>query len=1716
MCRWVGRWWESVLVVVFVVCVVHAAMIQKRRKTALVEGDILIGALFSVHHQPKQKSAFTLTCGEIREQYGIQRVEAAFMTIDKINNDSQLLPNITLGVEIRDSCWYSSIALEQSIEFIRDSLASPIGSTNSTQRPDACKSTTTSKRLVGVVGPGSSDVTIQVQNLLQLFGIPQVGYSATSRDLSDKSRFSYFMRVVPSDYYQAQVMVDIVRHYNWTYVSAVHTDGNYGQSGMTAFRELAESNNICIAKEDSVLSNAEDEAFDMVIEQLREDQRANVVVCFCEGMTVRNLLLAAQRNNVTSRFLFIGSDGWADRSDVVAGLEEAAVGGLSIKINSSYVAEFDDHYFQLHPETNDRNPWFREFWQNRFNCSLPGQEEIVSLPRCSGEESLRKGYKQDTKMAFVMKAIYTMAWGLHNMQRDLCPGTQGLCDAMLPINGSLYREYLMNVTFTYMNESVTFDLRGDPPGRYDIMNYQRLENGSFDYIPIGTWDNGTLVVHEELVIFNSTDGLPPTSVCSEPCSYNEFKSFVGTGDDTQRCCWICTACDPEEYLKNETACEKCQPGYWPNLNKTGCDAIPVKHIMWGDTESIVALSLASLGFMATCFSMVVFFKYNHTPVVKASTRELSYIIFVGMMVSYCATLPLLARPSTLSCAVSRVMPGLSFAMIYAALVTKTNRIARILAGNKKIMMRKPRFMSATAQVIITCILISIEVGIITTMLILDPADVKHIYPRPEEVKLVCNTSPRGIIAPMGWDFFLIAMCTVYAIKTRNLPENFNEAKFIGFSMYTTCVIWMAWVPIYFGSDHKIICMSMCTSLSALVTLVLLFFPKLYIILFRPEKNDRSAFKTATTVRCHIGSSSKASLSRPSDPSPSAAIESMYVGSAMLGFGQPQLSLMQRIRSSLGMPFIPPLGILPRDPNPRSLLRREISVWSDASGSVGTAGGTNSNTRDMMLRRAYGSQLDLTGGDGLWTREERSCQTTDDLLDPLIPRLRRRVARAVRENEIDVCEGREFFSITHNWMNSQAEAARTAMLGNDSQRSSEADDRPTTIIREDLVLEDRESRIKEPMTTLMENGVDNETECSYLIKQSGSLQEIAESSVYEKRHGIKFPISAKYMTEKNKIQIPDQVEREIRFEDCGQSVPAEEGCNHKCFPLNSVQDNSISGECNSSPEKLPTCVENQSECSVHKQTCTDSQFVNFIGYGSVMSSSKDVSWAKQCPVSCDSSIIFKNKIVPFNQSTQTEISHDKHGWVSNADGRNLAVAANENIGKMDLYHRKRKVGVSARVSDVRGILKSVRLSPAERETRVSFSSQFSPQGVTADDEPLSPTLLDEDAEARSEAAVKEVPRQALAYDNICGHKQSTSEETSFSILEEALSAESDIEASDHCELKTIIIRLGSDEADVNIPSMTKSEVNGNVINWRPTLGKNHKLLPYSSANFSYDNPSVNTDTEVLYNVEDVRGVTMSGVSSGSNFNVHEGQEDPSKKYARENELVILDLLHSTFPQKYYSTQGSQSHCASTTLQNSNIDLPTSSNTPEDSGSLSVKCLTITPPELYRNTPPKHIPPQEPDTLDLSYFSQPIPSHKSQSISEIEEHSHYNSQLLNPVVEDYCIANVANSQDIEMEPKYISSSLNSVVHETSPVPLTPCFKTYQCQSCAEVPSYVSPTPSCHTASTAQYPAVEEDTHTDTRLCRTDTDDDTDESTTPIKEFFRTHGIKFDVTSTKSKKL
>uniref|UniRef100_A0A7N8XPQ5 Glutamate receptor, metabotropic 5a n=1 Tax=Mastacembelus armatus TaxID=205130 RepID=A0A7N8XPQ5_9TELE len=639
---------------------------------------------------------------------------------------------------------------------------------------------------------------------------------------------------------------------------------NYGESGMEAFKDMAAKEGLCIAHSDKIYSNAGEQSFDKLLQKLRAHlPKARVVACFCEGMTVRGILMAMRRQRLVGEFLLVGSDGWADRYDVTDSYEKEAAGGITIKLKSAYVTWFDDYYLNLKPDANLRNPWFPEFWQHRFQCRLRGHPQESTVYNRTWRESLRHQYAQDTKMGFVINAIYSMAYGLHAMQQSLCPGYKGLCEAMRPIDGRKLLDFLMKTNFTGVSgETIHFDQNGDSPGRYEIMNFKHIGEDEYAYIHVGSWDQGGLKMNDEEIWSNNSEIIQ--SVCSEPCQKAQIK-VIRKGEVS--CCWTCTPCKDNEFVFDEYTCRACVLGSWPTDDLTGCEPIPVQYVRWGDPEPIAAVVFACLGLMATLFVTSVFIKFWDTPVVKSSSRELCYIILAGICLGYLCTFTLIAKPHIVYCYLQRLGIGLSPAMSYSALVTKTNRIARILAGSKKkICTKKPRFMSACAQLVIAFLLILLQLGIIVALLIIEPPQVIYDYPSIREVHLICNLTTLGVVAPLGYNGLLILSCTFYAFKTRNVPANFNEAKYIAFTMYTTCIIWLAFVPIYFGSNYKIITMCFSVSLSATVALCCMFVPKVYIMLAKPEKNVRSAFTTSTVVRMHVGDAKKAAKSGKSTSS----------------------------------------------------------------------------------------------------------------------------------------------------------------------------------------------------------------------------------------------------------------------------------------------------------------------------------------------------------------------------------------------------------------------------------------------------------------------------------------------------------------------------------------------------------------------------------------------------------------------------------------------------------------------------------------------------------------------------------------------------------------------------------------------------------------------------------------------------------------------------------
>ncbi|XP_062584949.1 metabotropic glutamate receptor-like isoform X1 [Saccostrea cucullata] len=833
--------WTFMVEKIFVIFCVHLLRVcaENQALSAYIPGDIIIGGLFPIH---QKSSGDRRACGEINLDRGVQRAEAMLHTIDNINKNPEILPKIKLGAKIYDTCARGTFALERSLEFIRGSFTSIDSSDFSCDDGSKARANVTYENVAGVIGGSYSSVSIQVANLLRLFKLPQISYASTSADLSDKARYDYFSRTVPPDNFQAKAIVDIVEYFNWTYVSTVASEGDYGQSGIDEFKEKAKARNVCIAESIKILSNSNPSTFDDAIIKLKAKENARIVVLFLRIEDATNLLNAATRKGVASRFIWIASDAWGTQEKPVQQNADVAEGALTIELQSTLIPSFDRYFMSLTPSNNKRNPWFPEFWENVHNCSLSDKyQDQIDKPKCNGSERLSSAtFKQETKVQFIHDAVHAIARAIDAMLNATCK-TEDLCDEMRQINGKILRDYILNTTFDDgYGALVKFDEKGDAMGRYNIMNFQWNETShSYQYSTVGSWTD-RLSLDTDKIIWAGRTKETPSSRCSRPCNFNEIK-FVGKDGDT--CCWACIKCQEWQFLKDEFTCEDCGEAMWPNPDKRGCYRLPEQHINIVSVYALIPVFLSCIGLIVTFTVIVTFLKHNDTPVVMASGRELSYMLLSGCVLCYLVTFVLIARPSTITCAIQRAGIGLGFSVIYSSLLTKTNRISRIFDSARK-SARRPPFISPKSQIVITLVLISIQVLFSIVWLVLERPGTRLYTPknRRNEVILKCKTNDISFLVSLLYNIILIIVCTLYAIKTRKIPENFNESKFIGFAMYTTCIIWLAFVPIYFGTlnsfEVQITTLCISISLSATVALVCLFTPKMYIIVFQPEKNVR--------------------------------------------------------------------------------------------------------------------------------------------------------------------------------------------------------------------------------------------------------------------------------------------------------------------------------------------------------------------------------------------------------------------------------------------------------------------------------------------------------------------------------------------------------------------------------------------------------------------------------------------------------------------------------------------------------------------------------------------------------------------------------------------------------------------------------------------------------------------------------------------------------------
>ena len=822
--------------------------------------DFVIGGVFGVH-----EDSGGVVCGVAQRD---QWVEAMLFAIDSVNANETLLPNITLGFDIRDSCYSENIGLDEAIDVIVSGNQLDVAGCQSNNMG----SPNTSIPTVGIVGAAASRVSIPVASLGRLFQVPQVSYGSTSPILSNRDTYSYFYRTVSPDNLQAQAIIDIVRYFNWTQISIVYIGDSYGQPGAREIRNLAEANNICIDVDQEIRVDFVTENY-MELANTLLASRAEVVIVFALEQNVRLLLGALETATVANssshrRFTWIASDGWARSLDLVHEFREMVAGYFGVAPLAPHVPLFDDYLSQLTIQTNRRNAWFAEFFAafalcNSSNCDQ--NASITSLPN----------YAQDSFVPPMVDAVYAFANALHNFLEENCNFTSGWswvnqrCPGQKrELNGSTLRQYLGSVDFKspLTGNRVTFDnSSGSVAGIYEVVNYQaQISNGvtqlNFEYQQVGTWsnfrmnssDSGSLNLFDNVTLqfgLNESSGIifqPPITQCRR-CSIGEYRR---TADS---CCGICDPCLGRNYSDDPTAtsCKTCPLsnftwGNNPTEGSSGCVPIPETFFMFNDPWSIVLVILAILGLLGVITATVIFAIYWNTPVIKSSGREQMVLLLIGITLSFIMPFIFISPPVVGVCVLQYIGLWLALSLMFGALLVKIVRVARIFFN--KTTLKHLKFTEFYYQILFTLLLVLGQIIIVAAAIAYQVPSIQRVVRnntednnRLPEVVVTCANNPLPLpfaIISLLYESAILAAATILGILSFRYPANFNEAKYVSFCTFAVVVIWVAFIITYIAIPQEIrnAIIALGIVMTAFTVLITIFGRKVLIVVFLPEKN----------------------------------------------------------------------------------------------------------------------------------------------------------------------------------------------------------------------------------------------------------------------------------------------------------------------------------------------------------------------------------------------------------------------------------------------------------------------------------------------------------------------------------------------------------------------------------------------------------------------------------------------------------------------------------------------------------------------------------------------------------------------------------------------------------------------------------------------------------------------------------------------------------------
>ncbi|OCT68965.1 hypothetical protein XELAEV_18040273mg [Xenopus laevis] len=805
-------------------------------------GDITLGGLFSVHMEAKhsvvnfKENPQPLQCSRFHIRY-YRFMLAMVYAIMKINESDDLLPNITLGFKLYDSC-YNEVRSLLGAEWILSGKKNIVPSFD-------CN---TDIMPLAIIGDMPSKASVPLARILGLYRYPQ---------------FPSFLRTIYNANYEVFALAQLVKHFNWTWVGIISSDSDLGRSGNQLLTQEIENNGGCIAFHETLSIVSSMESVFHILDVVKKS-RATVIIVYCTIENLIALMEEASFHNITDK-VWVGSTSWTISSDFP--IKEILItlnGSLAIAAQNGKIPEFKDFLYSIHPSRFPDDPLIKTFWENAFQCVWPSLDIFNKtspallkgdIVWCTGKErldSIDPNIYDVYNFKFTYKvhnAVLAVAHALHQM-KNCVPGKgpfkNGSCADIYNHRPWQLLHYIKHVDFNNTaGEKIFFDANGDVPLSVDILNWQLFPNGSNQYVYVGSFDAGApkgqeIKIQHSKILWNSGQSQMPVSVCSDPCPRGYRRAAL---QGEKICCFDCLPCSEGEILNphDDSECVKCSADKWPDIMKEKCLPKPIQFLSY---DEMLGSFLACISVLFCLFTFSVFCLFvvkRKTPIVKANNRELSYLLLIALMFAFLCSLAFIGRPNLIMCMIRQVMFAVIFSVCISVILAKTITVIMIFsATNPDSKLKKLVGLRIPVYIVPVCTMVQI---ILCIFWLTRAAPFAEFNMAAEIGKIVieCNEGSKVLFScVLGYMGLLAAISLLVAFLARKLPDTFNETKFITFSMLVFASVWVTFIPAYLSTKGK---QTVAVEIFAILSssaglLVCIFFPKCYVILLHPEMNSK--------------------------------------------------------------------------------------------------------------------------------------------------------------------------------------------------------------------------------------------------------------------------------------------------------------------------------------------------------------------------------------------------------------------------------------------------------------------------------------------------------------------------------------------------------------------------------------------------------------------------------------------------------------------------------------------------------------------------------------------------------------------------------------------------------------------------------------------------------------------------------------------------------------